>query len=65
MWSKPKKKGRYFRSLTEWENYGGRPSDIENRPCIHVTGSVKGMRKMFWGYECDVVRCGNWIYKVN
>lgn len=64
MWSKPKK-GRYFRSLKEWVNYGGSPSDIKNRSCIHVTGSVKGTRKMFWGYECDVVRCGSWIYKVN
>ena len=28
------------------------------------SGRVIGMRKLFWGYECDVVRVGSWIYKV-
>lgn len=59
-----KRKGKYYKSLRSWINAGG-SNDIFNCPCIHITGSVKGMRKQFWGYECDVVRIGNWIYKAN
>lgn len=59
------KKGRYFSSLKEYVDAGGNASDIENCPSISVTESVKGMRRKFWGYECDVVRVGSWIYKVN
>ena len=65
MWSKIRKRGRYYRSLREYERCGGSSWNIKNAPGIHVTGSVKGMRKLFWGYECDVVRCESWIYKVN
>lgn len=57
--------GRYFNSMREYENAGGSKRDIINKPCIHRTGSVSGMRKQFWGYACDVVRVGNWIYKVS
>ena len=59
------KRGRYYKSLKEWINAGHGNYPLENGPCIHVSGSVKGMRKQFLGYECDVVRVGNWIYKVN
>ena len=59
------KKGRYCSSLKEYVNAGGNASGIENCPSISVTGSVKGMRRKFWGYKCDVVRVGSWIYKVN
>lgn len=58
------KKGRYYKSLKEWINAGGNASVI-NCPCIHVSGSVRGMRKMFWGFSCDVVRVGSWVYKAN
>ena len=57
-------KGRYYKSLREWINAGGNRG-ILNAPCIHVSGSVRGMRKQFWGYKCDVVRVGQWIYKAN
>ena len=38
---------------------------VVNCPCIHISGSVAGMRRDFWGYKCDVVRVGQWIYKAN
>ena len=57
--------GKYYKSLKEYQNANGNTTNIRIKPCIHVSGSVKGMRKMFWGYECDVVRIGQWIYKVN
>ena len=32
-------------------------------PCIHRTGSVRGMVKLgFWPKDADKVRYGNWIY---
>lgn len=39
--------------------------NIVKCPCIHASGSVAGMRRDFWGYKCDVVRVGQWIYKAN
>jgi hypothetical protein len=57
--------GHYYHSLKEYERRVGMSGKyIKNNPCIHVTGSVKGMRKQFWGYRCDVVKVGNYIYKV-
>lgn len=56
-------RGRYYRSYKEYRNATGRTINREKTPCIHVTGSIRGMRKQFWGYECDVVRIGQWIYK--
>lgn len=33
-------------------------------PCIHRTGSVKGMVKLgFWSQDSDKVRHGNYIYE--
>lgn len=58
------RRGKYYKSLKEWINAGGNYS-ILNAPCIHISGSVRGMRRDFWGYACDVVRVGNWIYKAN
>mgnify|MGYP004528303395 FL=1 len=58
--------GHYYRSLNEYVRMVGMSGKyIKNNPCIHVTGSIKGMRKQFWGYKCDVVRVGNYIYKVD
>ena len=58
--------GHYYRSRKEYEQRTGKSSKyIQNNPCIHISGSVRGMRKLFWGYKCDVVRVGSWIYKVN
>lgn len=58
--------GHYYRSLNEYVRMVGMSGKyIKNNPCIHVTGSIKGMRKQFCGYQCDVVRVGNYIYKVD
>lgn len=57
--------GHYYRSRKEYEQRTGNSAKyIQNNPCIHISGSVRGMRKLFWGYKCDVVRVGSWIYKV-
>ena len=58
--------GHYYRSRKEYDYKTGKSGKyIKNNPCIHVTGSIKGMRKQFWGYRCDVVRVGSYIYKVD
>ena len=58
------KKGRYFKSRREYENATGQRFN-PNVPSFSVTGSLAGMRKLYWGYACDVVRVGAYIYKVN
>lgn len=57
--------GRYYPSEKAYILAKGRRINKNNTPCIHVSGSVRGMRKQFWGYSCDVVRIGQWIYKVS
>ena len=59
------RRGRYFKSYRKYRNATGQTIDREKAPSIHCTGSVRGMRKQFWGYECDVVRIGQWIYKAS
>jgi hypothetical protein len=27
--------------------------------------SIAGMRKLFWGYDCDIARQGVYIFKIN
>jgi hypothetical protein len=27
--------------------------------------SIAGMRKRYWGYECDIARQGSYIFKLN
>ena len=62
---KKERRGRYYRSLKEYMQATGKTIDRENTPSIDVTGSVYGMRKLYWGFECDVVRIGHYIYKAN
>jgi hypothetical protein len=34
-------------------------------PSIGPNGSIKGMRKLFWGYDCDVAKQGVYHFKIN
>lgn len=56
--------GRYFKSYKELVNLRGEYPRIKECANIHVSGSVRGMRKLYWGYDCDVVRIGKWVYRV-
>ena len=52
----------YYNSPKQYENTTGKRFTI-NCPCIHRTGSVRGMVKLgYWDKDGDKVRCGNWIY---
>ena len=38
---------------------------IQQCPNFHHTGSVEGMKKLFYGKDAKLVRCGKFIYNVN
>jgi len=43
----------------------GEAMGIDECPNIDISGSVKGMKKLFWGERALVVRCGSYYFKVN
>lgn len=52
----------YYSSPRQYENRTGQRFTT-NAPCIHVSGSVKGMVKQgYWHKNDDKVRCGSYIY---
>ncbi len=42
----------------------GKQVGIDRFPNFHRTGSVRGMKRLYYGTECLLVRCGNYIYNV-
>lgn len=52
-------------TLKQWITNGGNISDIENKPNFDASGSVVGMRKLYYGYSCDLVKYNGYYYKVN
>jgi hypothetical protein len=38
--------------------------DLSVFPNFHRTGSIQGMKKMYYGKDALLVRSGNYIYKV-
>lgn len=42
----------------------GRAINISQYPNFSTNGSVKGMKKMYYGKDALLVRCGGWIYNV-
>ena len=34
-------------------------------PNFHKSGSVRGMKKLYYGKDCLLVKCGNYIYNVS
>lgn len=43
----------------------GRKMGIDNFPNFHKSGSIAGMKKMFYGENALLVRCGDYIYNVS
>ena len=37
---------------------------IDQCPNIYYNGSVSGMKKLYWGKDAKVVRCGSYYYNV-
>ena len=42
----------------------GKRVGVDRFPNFHRTGSVRGMKRLYYGAECLLVRCGNYIYNV-
>jgi len=42
----------------------GKRVRINRFPNFYITGSVRGMKRLYYGYDCLLVRCGNYIYNV-
>lgn len=38
---------------------------ISNFPNFHISGSITGMKKLFYGRDALLVRCGRFIYNVS
>ena len=38
--------------------------DIDRFPNFHKTGSIRGMKRLYYGEDALLVRCGNYIYNV-
>lgn len=52
----------YYSSPKQYENARGKRFTTQC-PCIHVSGSVRGMVKLgYWSAKRDKVRHGSWIY---
>lgn len=43
----------------------GRRVGINRFPNFHKTGSVRGMKKLYYGVDCLLVRSGDYIYNVS
>ncbi len=43
----------------------GKRAGISRFPNFHKTGSVRGMKKLYYGQHCLLVRCGDYIYNVS
>lgn len=37
---------------------------IGNYPNFHKSGSIAGMKKLYYGKDALLVRCGSYVYKV-
>ena len=42
----------------------GEAIGISNFPNFHKSGSIIGMKKLYYGSDALLVRCGQWIYNV-
>ena len=42
----------------------GRRCGISRFPNVHRTGSIRGMKKLCYGDDALLVRCGQYIYNV-
>lgn len=39
--------------------------ELENFPNFDKSGSVRGMKKLYYGKDALLVKCGNYIYNVS
>lgn len=37
---------------------------VDQFPNFHRSGSIRGMKRLYYGKDALLVRCGQWIYNV-
>ena len=42
----------------------GKKINISQYPNFHKSGSIAGMKNLYYGKDALLVRCGEWIYHV-
>lgn len=42
----------------------GERCNLSRFPNFHKNGSVRGMKKLYYGRDCLLIRCGNYVYNV-
>lgn len=40
------------------------PYNLDDFPNFHKSGSIRGMKKLYYGKDALLVRCGSYIYNV-
>lgn len=43
----------------------GKRVGIDRFPNFHKSGSIRGMKYFYYGNDCLLVQCGNYIYNVS
>ena len=43
----------------------GRKVGIDRFPNFHKSGSVRGMKRLYYGRDCLLIRCGSYICNVS
>lgn len=43
----------------------GRRVGISRFPNFHKSGSIRGMKRLCYGKDCLLVRCGSYIYNIS
>ena len=44
---------------------GNNPAKLSDFPNFHITGSITGMKRMYYGKNALLVKHGNYIYNVS
>ncbi len=42
----------------------GKELDLDQYANFHKSGSIKGMKKLYYGKEASLIKCGSYIYNV-
>ena len=43
----------------------GKQCNISRFPNFHKSGSIRGMKRIYYGMDAFLVRCGDYIYNVS
>ena len=50
--------------VKKMSNEQGKRVRIDRFPNFHATGSIRGMKRLYYGNDCLLVRVGSYIYNV-